>query len=321
MRVLVTGAAGLCGTHLVQRLISEPEVSMVYGVDNFTRGHPLAEKYVVPDTWRDKYQLLFKRYQDLTIKEINNLDLDVVIHAAAYNSSQESMNTPGEYFSNNDHGTLLFLEKLLQTKNKPFFIFLSTAEVYGNPQVECVSEETNLTPLNFFAATKVCGENYCSVFSNWHNYPLAIIRLSKVYGEEQSPLGYTSVIGNFINKALSDEPLVVYGNGLQRRDFIYAGDVGTAIVCIVKACQKTVSGTFNVGSGHLTTIEELAGSIIRIIGSKSEVIKLPPIREDIHGFTLDVTKIEKLIGWRPKVDLDDGLRRTIRWQKEHKLAW
>lgn len=119
MRVLVTGAAGLCGTHLVDELVRDEEISKVYGIDNLSRGFPRKEEFVIGEQWQGKFELIVKKYQDLSVREINNLDVDVVVHLAAYNSAREAMETPDEYFVNNDYGTLKLLQKLFHTKKTP----------------------------------------------------------------------------------------------------------------------------------------------------------------------------------------------------------
>ncbi|KNZ69192.1 NAD-dependent epimerase/dehydratase [Thermincola ferriacetica] len=316
MRVLVTGAAGLCGTHLVDELVRDKEISKVYGIDNLSRGFPRKEEFVIGEQWQGKFELIVKKYQDLSVREINNLDVDVVVHLAAYNSAREAMETPDEYFVNNDYGTMKLLQKLFHTKKNPFFIFASAAEIYGKPVKEPVSESSAPTAMNIFAATKLAGENYCSVFFNWYNYPLAVIRLSKVYGENQNLVGYTSVVGNFICRALRDDPLIIYGCGGQTRDFIYAGDVAKAITGIIKARKKVCGQVINIASGKVISIEELARNIIDLSGAKSEIIKLPPVKGDYPGYLLDISKACELLNWSASTPLDVGLKRTINWHRQ-----
>lgn len=316
MRVLVTGAAGLCGTHLIKELVEAEEVQKIFGVENFSRGYPCKEDYQVPVDWEGKFQIVNQDYQNLSVKELNNMELDVVVHLAAYNSAHESMETPEEYFANNDSGTLSLLQKLQHTKRRPFFVFASTVEVYGKPIREPVSEKAPSSCLNLFSATKMASEGYCSAFFHWYNYPLVILRFSNIYGENENTIGYSNFVCDFITKALMDEPIIIYGCGNQKRDFLYAKDAAKAISKAIERRKDIMGHVFNIANGRAISIEELATKITGRIGRNTGIIKLPVCKGDYPGFSVDISKAKGLLGWSPTVNLEQGLLKTIQWHKE-----
>jgi len=243
MRVLVTGAAGLYGHHVVEELTLQQNITKIYGFDDFSRGFP-DEVNDPTGLIGGKYQFVRQRFQDASVKEINSLNIDVVVHLAGYNSGGEAGNTPEEYFLNNEYGTFHLIQILSRTKNRPFFIFASTAEIYGQPVYTPIDENHPCNPENVHAVTKLAAEQHVLAMGKWCNYPVASLRFSNTFGEYQNIYGYTSVIASFIDRVLRNEPLIIYGSGDQQRDFLYVKDLNNQ-TCKFNQRPNCINGRSN----------------------------------------------------------------------------
>ncbi|TLM99287.1 NAD-dependent epimerase/dehydratase family protein, partial [bacterium] len=310
MRVLITGVAGLYGVHLVEELLSHEEVDMIYGVDDFSRGFPGEADFLYSKAWGPRFQLIKSKFQDLTVKKINSLNADVVVHLAGYNSAEESMNTPDEYFQNNEYGTFRFLQRLLRTQNQPYLICLSTVEVYGDHLYNPVDIDHPTRPKSVYAVTKLNMENYCLAQARRYQYPVSIIRSTSIYGENQNLCGYLAVVAAFIERACKGEPLIIYGTGGQSRDFLYVKDAVRAIYLMMTQKDTYLNKTVHLASGQLTAIKDLALLVKAVSGSESEIIHLPCEKNAIPGYALDIQELNAT-GWSPKFTLEQGLARTF----------
>lgn len=314
MNFLITGAAGLYGVHLIEELAGCQDVNKIYGIDDFSRGYPSEEEFTAK-SWGDKVEIIKGRFQDISLKDIQSFDVDVVIHLAGYNSRKESLHIPEDYFSNNEYGTFLFVNKLLKTKKHPFFIYASTTEVYGAPIYSPIDEKHQLDPQNLYSVTKVAAEKHILTMGKLSTYPVAVLRFTSTFGENQNISGYTSVITSFIDRALRNEPLIIYGSGKQTRDFLYVKD---AVRAIHQAClaQKAVEGkVINIATGTLTCITDLAEKVKNLTGSNSEIIKLPGEKGEPTGGPIDTQLARQLLCWGQQFSLNKGLSRTISWFK------
>lgn len=315
MRVLITGVAGLYGVNLVEELLSHEEVALIFGVDDFSRGFPGEEDFLYPKVWGPRFQLIKSKFQDLTVKKINSLNVDFVVHLAGYNSAEESIKTPNEYFQNNEFGSFRFLQRLLRTKNRPYLIYLSTVEVYGDQLYTPIDIDHPTRPKSIYAVTKLSGENHCLALARRHQYPATVIRSTSTYGENQNLCGYLSVVATFIERACKGEPLIIYGTGGQSRDFLYVKDAVRAIYLIIKHKDLFMNKTIHLAGGKLTTIKELAVLVKAVANSESEIIHLPCDKSAVPGLALDTPELSAA-GWVPEITLKQGLTRTYNWYKQ-----
>lgn len=314
MNFLISGAAGLYGVHLIEELVGCKDISKIYGIDDFSRGYPSEEEFMAKP-WGDKVQIIKGKFQDVSLKDIQSFDIDVVIHLAGYNSRKESLHIPEDYFSNNEYGTFLFINKLLKTKKRPFFIYASTTEVYGTPVYSPIDEKHPVNPQNLYSVTKVAAEKHILTMGNLCNYPVTVLRFTSTFGENQNICGYTSVITSFIDRALRNEPLIIYGSGKQTRDFLYVKDAAKAIRQAIFA-QKVIEGrVINIASGVLTCISDLADKVKNLTGSNSEIIKLPGEKGEPVGGRIDPNLALEALSWTPQFSLEEGLSQTICWFK------
>jgi nucleoside-diphosphate-sugar epimerase len=321
MHILVTGAAGLYGVHLVDQLVKREDVSRVIGVDDFSRPFPTGEDvfFHCPELAK-KFLLVRGRFQEISVENFDAWDLDVVIHLAAGVSIPESMNKPEDYFWNNEYGTFKLIHTLLKTKKHPAFIYASSPEVYGNPRYTPMDINHPMDPRSTYAVTKLAAEKHCRAVYDWYGYPVTIVRNFNTYGENQNVEDYSAVTPAFIKNALLGEPLRVEGEGTQTRDFMYVKDAVNAYVTIVERRQECTGKIFNIGTGEQTSIHDLAKLVVELTNSHSEIVIARGRPVDIFSLEADISETTKLTGWVPKYSLREGLKRTIEWYKQHLLS-
>ncbi len=317
MRILITGARGLYGVHLIDLLVKKKNITTIFAVDNNSRRSLVKDPFIKSEEFKKKVQIMTMNYQDLDTHKINQLNCDIVIQLAAYVSIDESMVEPYEYFENNERGNFNLIQTLLATIKKPLLIYASSPEVYGDPQYVPMDEKHPLRPRSVYAATKLASEKHCMVMFEWYKYPVISVRNFNTFGENQNVWGYPAVIPLFIQKALKNEPLVIHDKGRQTRDFLYVKDAVRAYEAIIDSGHKYVGEEFNIGTGCQTSIKELAQLIIKLTGSKSKIEYAKGRTGDLSRLCADISKIKKAVDWQSEFTLEAGLKRTIRWFKEH----
>ncbi len=232
--------------------------------------------------------------------------VDAVIHLAALIDVNESLEKPLLYHDVNSTGTL---NLLTAAKSSRKFVFISSCAVYGNPVRLPVGEDHPINPLSPYAASKLSAEAYCGVYSENFDSKAIIFRLFNVYGPKQGGNQYSGVINIFMKRARSGEPMVIFGDGAQTRDFVFVDDV---VELIVRAVKSDASGVFNVGTGNAVSINQLAEIVPRTLGCE----QLKPVHTDARpGDVLysraDTSKIDETFGFRPHISLEEGLRRLV----------
>ena len=299
MRVLITGGAGFIGSHIAEHFQGQAEVRVL---DNLRTGHKRnldgLEVEFIEGSIMDR-ALLAKAVKDV----------DYVFHLAAMISVPESMQQPVECVRLNAEGTLNVLEAAAGAKVKKL-CFSTSAAIYGdNP--ECPKRETMLPePKSPYAVTKLDGEYYCHMFTQEGRLRTACMRYFNVFGPRQDPASaYAAAVPIFTAKAVAGEPIKVFGDGEQTRDFIYVKDIVAANVFMA---THDFTGVYNVAYGKRITINDLVGKIKGIVGSGSEVEYLPERPGDVKH---SLAAIDKLLatGFRPSSNFDTGLAATIEY--------
>jgi UDP-glucose 4-epimerase len=297
MRVLITGGAGFIGSHLARKWSKESEVIIL---DNLRTGN------------RENLDGLNVEFVEGDIKDSATVkkcmkDVDIVFHLAAMVSVPESVESPEACVMDNVMGTL----NLLQAASKAGvgrFVFASSAAVYGNnpemPKLETMLPE----PRSPYAVTKLDGEYYLDFFNDQHGLSTASLRFFNVFGPRQNPSGpYASAVPVFICKALKEEPITIFGDGKQTRDFIYVEDIVSALSFLA---VQDVAGVFNAGYGKTTRIDELANMIKEKTASASALVYKDERAGDVKHSFASAGKLMNL-GWHPDWSFADGLEATI----------
>jgi len=298
MKFLLTGFSGFIGSHLTDRLLKEGHE--VIGIDRSIKWHNLI------DPKNPKLRIYHENIEG-NIADLFK-DIDVVVHLAALTRPQWSIQYPFETNEVNVNGTLKLLEYSRDAKVKRF-VFLSTSSIYGEQKFYPTFEEAKPNPMNPYALSKLIGEQYCKLFEDLYSLEFNAIRPFNAYGTRMPVTGiYTSAVATYVNALKKDIPFVKFGDGLQRRDFVYIDDVIEQI--ILMATSKVHGEVFNCGFGKNYSINEMLKLVRKLMGKRIEATEIEKQYEPSQTLA-DISKVERLLGWKPKIDLEEGLRRTI----------
>jgi len=310
-RYLVTGGGGFIGSALVHRLVEAGEQVRV--VDNFSTGF----KHNLDDVL-ERIELMEGDLAEMSTAEAAVRDVEYVLHQAAIPSVQRSVDDPITSNRANVTATLNLLVAARQAGVKRL-VYASSSSAYGDTEVLPKVETMPENPISPYALTKLTGEKYCVVFHRIYGLPTVCLRYFNVFGPRQDPHSpYSAVISRFIDMALAGRRPTVYGDGEQSRDFTYIDNVVSANLLACKA--DAASGRFfNIGTGERHTLNELLGSLSRIIGKKLEAAYMEPRTGDVKHSQADIGQARKFLGYEPKVSFDDGLRRTVDWFRQKPL--
>jgi len=306
-RVIVTGGAGLIGSHLCRRLLNEG--FDVVCVDNFYTG----SKHNIADLLKNPYFELITH----DVEESLMINASAVYNLACPASPVHYQKDPVKTVRTSVFGAINMLE--LAKKSDAKILQASTSEVYGDPKVHPQNEQYwgNVNPVGLrscYDEGKRCAETL--FFDYWRQFgvKIKVARIFNTYGPGMSA-DDGRVISNFILQAMRDEDITIYGDGTQTRCFCYVDDMVDALFKFMQL-DDTVTGPVNIG--HTVEIEmlELAQRIIKISGSKSKLVYKPLPENDPKRRKPDTELINKLIGWAPKTELDEGLEKTISYFRE-----
>ncbi len=300
MRVLITGGAGFIGSHLVQHFAGKAEVVVL---DNFRSGF---RKNLDGFSCR----LIEGSITDPAAVQEAVQDVDYVFHLAAMISVPESMSKPKDCVEINTQGTLNVLEAAARAGVKKL-VFSSSAAVYGDNPVLPKTEAMLPEPKSPYAITKLDGEYYCRMFDSEGWLKTACMRYFNVFGPRQDPRSqYAAAVPIFIDKAIRNEPMTIFGDGQQTRDFVYVKDVVAANVFL--AMRPELTGVYNVANGQTITIAALAHKIVALTGSTSEIRFAAERAGDIKHSCAAIDKI-RAAGFAPSNAFNEGLRETIEY--------
>jgi len=318
MRWLVTGGCGFIGRNLVQLLCERGEDVRV--LDNLSVGaRPDLEavgRFVEVDPARPAgpptgLELVVGDVRDRQAVDAAASGADVIVHLAARTGVIPSVQDPLGDCETNVIGTLNCLEAA-RHRSVSRFVFASSGAPIGNREPP-LHEEMAPRPVSPYGASKLAGEGYCSAYHGSYGLGTVALRFSNVYG----PLSgkKESVVARFVRQALDGEPLVVYGDGSQTRDYLYVGDL---VRCIVAAGRSSLGGElFQVATGKETPLNELLDALAGTLASEGvpqpEIVREPARSGEVLRSGADISKVARALGWAPETSLGEGLRHTVRW--------
>jgi dTDP-glucose 4,6-dehydratase len=302
MRVLITGAAGFLGSHLCDRFLAEGYE--VVGVDNFITGHPDNIAHLM-----GRAEFRFVQH-DVTNYIYVDGPLDGVLHFASPASPVDYLEQPIPTLKVGSLGTHKALG-LAKAKGARFLL-ASTSEVYGDPQVHPQPETywghvNPVGPRGVYDEAKRFAEAMTMAYHRYHGVETRIVRIFNTYGPRMRP-GDGRVVSNFIVQALRGEPISIYGDGSQTRSFCYADDLVDGIFRLFHSDRAEPT---NIGNPNEFTVRELAERVLAIVGGGSRLHQHPLPEDDPKVRRPDITVARQVLGWEPRVQLDEGLRLTI----------
>ncbi len=309
MRVLVTGGAGFIGSHLVEKLLG----------DNHEVG--------ILDDFNDYYDPEIKRHNirkvagEVPIHRVDIRDanavrdlfhrerFDAIVHLAARAGVRPSIAQPQLYYDTNVNGTLHLLEAA-RAKGIERFIFGSSSSVYGMSTQIPFSENQHLTQtISPYAASKIAGEFLCSTYSHLYQMRAVALRFFTVYGPRQRP---DLAIHQFTRRIYSGQPIDQFGDGSTRRDYTYVDDIIQGVTAALQY-DGAMYDVFNLGENQTVELRELIAAIEDSLGKKATINRLPEQPGDVPLTCADISKAQRLLGYKPTTKLREGLPKFIEW--------
>ena len=309
MNVLVTGGAGFIGSHLVRQLLAAKHEVTVF--DNVSTG-----------TWqhlpqgKDTCTCWELDIRDKEAREkIEQAKFDIIVHLAAQTMVDVSVKDPEFDASENIMGTVNILEAARHSGVKRI-IFASTAASYGDVTEDKlpIREEETLAPMSFYGLSKVTVEKYLKLYHDLYGLDYVALRFANVYGERQGDTGEGGVISIFAKRIAKDQGITVFGDGRQTRDFIYAGDIAAGIIAAMTTDKA--NAVYNLSNQTETSLLELIELMAKASGKTVEPAFAAPREGDINRSMLCHEAAVQNLNWQPKMDLAEGLARTINYFKE-----
>lgn len=308
-RALVTGGAGFIGSHVADQLLAAHYDVTV--IDNLSSGR----REQVPE--RATFHVMDVTSDDAS-RLVRESAFDVICHLAAQIDVRKSVSDPAFDAHVNVLGSVNLLEAVRASGRATRFIFSSTGgAVYGDLVVPPTSEDAPKDPQSPYGTAKLSVEYYMGYFARVHGLDTVALRYANVYGPRQDPHGEAGVVSIFCNRLLDGEPLTVYGDGKQTRDYVYVGDVARANVLAATATLPQAGGVdsraFNVGTSRETDVLELAEQLRKVSGVKGEIQHAPARPGEQRRSAVRTAKAERVLGWQPQMSLAQGLAATYKW--------
>jgi UDP-glucose 4-epimerase len=302
MKYIITGGAGFIGSYIVEAVAGSHEVVVI---DNFSSG-----KSENMSGFPENVRVIHGSITNLSLLMDAFKGADGVFHLAAIASVARSVDDPLATHETNLTGTLNVLLAARDCGVRKV-VFSSSSAVYGDEQTLPKREDMPPVPLSPYAVSKQAGEYYCNVFSELFGVKTVSLRYFNVFGPRQDPHSeYAAVIPKFITRFIDNQPPIIFGNGMQTRDFVYIKDVVQANML---AMQSSATGTFNIGSGQKIDLNTLAGTLAEIMKVNIHPIHEKPRTGDIRDSVSDISAAKKTLGYQTRYSLDDGLGETITW--------
>jgi dTDP-glucose 4,6-dehydratase len=311
-RVLVTGADGFIGSHLVERLLDAGhEVTAVVRASSTVGTSELRLRNLAAVRTRLAGVVALDIASADAVARMAECAPQWVFHLAAEAFVERSFTQPHEVLRTNLGGTMNVLQLARQCRSIERTIVTSSSEVYGTAQHERIDERHPLEPTSPYAASKLAADRMAAAFVHTWALPLVIVRPFNCYG----PRHVYDVIPRFIARALAGEPLRIFGDGQQSRDFTYVDDMVAGFLLAARH-PDALGRAINFGSGEAVSIAALAQTIVELTDSRSAIEHAPPRAAEVARLCCDATAAHTL-GWRASVPLREGLRRNIAWAREH----
>jgi dTDP-glucose 4,6-dehydratase len=319
MKIFVTGGAGFIGSNFIRHVLAENRGYSVVNYDKLTYAGNLSnlESISVAHEARQtndaRYSFVRGDISDAPAVEHALRGSDAIVHFAAESHADRSIHEPAASIETNVKGTFVLLQ-VARKLNVARFVHISTDEVYGDlPPGAFASEESPLRPSSPYSASKAGADLLVRSYVRTYSFPAIVTRSSNNYGPHQFPEKFLPLM---ITNALHDKPLPIYGDGKQQRDWLHVEDNCRGILAVLERGQ--LGEVYNIGGLDVVENLMMARGLLRAMGKPETLLSYVKDRPGHdRRYALDSSKIEKQLGWKPSISLDDGLRQTIDWYRAH----
>jgi len=335
-RILVTGGAGFIGSNLSHRLLSAGHELTIF--DNLSRsGCKTNLDWLKKEHGSDSFQLVSANLTDFAALQQAARDVDRIYHLAGQVAVTTSVKNPRQDFEDNALGTFNMLEAARLAENNPIIIYASTNKVYGGMEEVTVVEEATryryadlpfgvpeTHPLDFhspYGCSKGAGDQYMRDYARIYGLRTVVARQSCIYGYRQFGIEDQGWVAWFIIASLLERPISIYGNGKQVRDVLFIDDLLDAYDIIVDKIDTVAGQVFNIGGGIQNTISiwaEFRPLLEELLGKEIPYMSTGWRPGDQPVYVSDIRKAEQVLGWRPKVSVEDGIVRLFEWIRDQR---
>jgi len=299
MNILVLGGNGFIGSHVVDRILSAGHRVRIFdrAEDRYRGRIPMVE-YVIAN------------FDDSVSLNEALIGIDVVFHGISTTVPSTSNADPISDVQSNLVATLGLLNAMQNNGVKRIVYLSSGGTVYGQTDVEKISEEHPANPICSYGIVKLAIEKYLFMYQMLHGFRTISLRASNPYGERQGHLGVQGVIGTFLHRIANDREIEVWGDGRVVRDYIYVGDL--ADICL-KSIASDKCGVYNIGGGRGHSVKEIVECLLKVTASQVSVTYKSARSFDVERVVLDISLAKETFNWQPKVSLTSGIEKTWFW--------
>ena len=308
MNILVTGAAGFIGSKVAEYLLESGY--LVIGIDNLNNYYDVNLKLFRVNKLKKYKNFIFyegdiedKKFLEEIFKKYK---IDAVVNEAARAGVRASIENPYVYMTTNAIGTLNLLELMIKFNVKKF-VLASTSSLYAGSKIPFTEDLPVNTPISPYAASKKSAENLAYTYHYLYDIDVTIFRYFTVYGPAGRP---DMSIFRFIYKILKDEPIEIYGDGTQKRDFTYIDDIAKGTILGLKNLGYEI---INLGSDNPYSLKEVISLIEKYTQKKAKIIYKNFHKADMKATWANIEKARKILNWEPKIHLEEGVKRTVNW--------
>jgi len=314
MKILITGGAGFIGSHLCEKYTQEDHT--VLCLDNFMNGNLFNIRSLLN---YKNFKLINGDIRNLDLLEKIIRDVDVIFHLAAQIHVDRSIIEPKLTYEINVLGTQNILE-VARMADVEKIVNTSTSEVYGSAQYSPMDEKHALNAPHPYGASKIAADRMCYAYIETYGMNICIVRPFNTFGPKQKDSGYGGAISLFTKRVLNNMPPIIYGDGKQTRDYTYVEDLVRAYDLVLKY-KKPMKDPINFGTGKEIRIIDLANKIIELCDKKGKIkpVHVKPRPCEVTRLIADISRAEKILKWKPKYLIEDGLKKFINWYQNYKF--
>ena len=310
--ILLTGGAGFIGSHLFERLINNSNYVLI--IDNFSSSETEKNLLEITKNYEIKkdYDLIRGDLADYSILTNINSDFDIIFHLAATPGVRISIQNAPMVTKNNILSTVNVFEKALKSDIEKVVI-ASSSSVYGNPLYTPVDESHPKNPISPYAVSKLCCEMYADYYFREYNLPVTSLRFYTVYGPRGRP---DMAIRIFFSKIMKNDQIKIFGDGSQIRDFTFISDIVDGLI-LASEVKQSSGEIFNLGCSNPIQLNQLIEKMYKIADRTRNTLYIEKQKGDVKITSSKIDKARKTLGFDPKVNIDEGLKKTYEWQKEN----